>query len=288
MQLTVNHRSVEVDPKPGEMLSDLLRERLGLTGTKIGCNEAECGSCTVLVDGDPILSCAYPALRAQSRQVITVEALASQTAPSGNADQAGSGHEKSPIDGGLNPLQQAFITHGAIQCGFCIPGQIMTAYALLQRKPDPTDEDIRQALKDTLCRCGGYPSIISAVKAAAVSIRTGDPVCPSPLASSATALDSVGTVQIRPDALGKVTGAAKFTDDIKFEGMLSARVKRAGVPHAILTKIDIEKACALSGVAAILTAADIPGKNDHGLVVHDWPVLVGAGERARETGLRDP
>jgi CO/xanthine dehydrogenase Mo-binding subunit/aerobic-type carbon monoxide dehydrogenase small subunit (CoxS/CutS family) len=284
MKLTVNHQLVEIDPEPGEMLSDLLRERLGLTGTKIGCNEAECGSCTVLVDREPVLSCAYPALRAQGRQVITIEALASQTAPSGNGRQAGAGHEKSRVNGGLHPLQQAFITHGAVQCGFCIPGQIMTAYALLQRKPDPTDEDIRQALKDTLCRCGGYPSIISAAKAAAVSMRTGELVHPSPLDASATALNSVGTVRIRPDALDKVTGAAKFTDDIKFEGMLSARVKRAGVPHAILTKIDIEKARALSGVVAVLTAANIPGEKDHGLVVHDWPVLVGVGERVRYVG----
>ncbi|HZD58675.1 MAG TPA: molybdopterin cofactor-binding domain-containing protein, partial [Anaerolineales bacterium] len=284
MKLTVNHHPVEVDPKPGEMLAALLRERLGLTGTKIGCDEAECGSCTVLVDGEPVLSCAYPALRARGKQVTTIEALASQAAAAGNGHGSGDGRKNVRVSEGLHPLQQAFIAHGAVQCGFCIPGQIMTAYALLERDPDPTDEDFRQALKDTLCRCGGYPSILSAVKAAAVSMRTGEPVRPSPLAPSALPLDSVGTVQIRPDAVGKVTGEAKFTDDIRFEGMLFARVKRAGVPHAILRRIDVEKARALPGVMAVLTAADIPGENDHGLVVYDWPVLVGTGERVRYVG----
>lgn len=283
MKLTVNHQPVEVEPKPGEMLSALLRERLGLTGTKIGCDEAECGSCTVLVDGEPVLSCAYPALRAQSKQVTTIEVLASQAA-SGNGHGSGDGHQKVGVSEGLHPLQQAFIAHGAVQCGFCIPGQIMTAYALLERDPDPSDVDIHQALKDTLCRCGGYPSILSAVKAAALSMRTGKPVRASPLAPSSLPLDSVGTIQNRPDAAGKVTGAAKFTDDIRFEGMLYARVKRAGVPHAILRRIDVDKARALPGVVAVLSAADIPGENDHGLVVHDWPVLVGIGERVRYVG----
>jgi selenium-dependent xanthine dehydrogenase len=251
------------------MLVDLLRERLGLTGTKVGCNEAECGACTVLVDGEPTLSCTYPAAKADGRQVVTIEGLASFT----------------PIRGGqLHPLQEAFIQHGAVQCGFCIPGQLMTSYALLQRNPDPSEADIRRALKDTLCRCAGYPTIVRAVQAAAQSLRTGEPVQPAPVAPSNEPKAAVGTLQIRPDAVEKVNGAAKFTDDLQFDGMLHARVKRAGVPHAIVRRIDVSKARAFGGVVSVLTAEDIPGEKDHGLVIYDWPVLVGVGERVRYVG----
>lgn len=279
MKIMVNDNTYEFEPKPGEMLSDVLRQRLGLTGTKIGCNEDECGSCTVLVNDEPVLSCTYPAARAQDKRILTIEGLATVGAESGNGSQSSERDLEK-----LHPLQQAFVSHGAVQCGFCIPGQIMTAYALLEREPDLSEEDIRQALKDTLCRCGGYPSIISATKAAARSLKTGKPVSPPSHVSLSSAFKAVGTVQPRPDAIEKVTGKSKFTDDIKFEGMLFAMVKRAGVPHAILTNIEIERAQQLPGVHAVLTAGDIPGVNDHGLVVHDWPVLVGVGERVRYVG----
>ena len=315
MHININGKSVEFEPQPGEMLSDLLRERLGLTGTKIGCNEAECGSCTVLVGGEPVLSCTYPAARAAGKEILTIEGLASLTpAPGGNGNGKAAGGEI----GNLHPLQQAFVAHGAVQCGFCIPGQIMTAHALLSQNPEAGEEDIRHALKDTLCRCGGYPSIISAIKAAAHSLNTGQPVPPSPLSlaperrlpsplpsddlprhsqaalfaaappsplsPNPSSLGTVGQIHFRPDAVDKVTGHAHFTDDLKFEGMLQARVKRAGVPHAIVKKIDVERARRSPGVLSVLTAEDIPGENDHGLVVHDWPVLVGVGERVRYVG----
>ena len=128
--ITVNGEQHALPPVPGETLADLLRHRLKLTGTKIACEESECGSCTVLVDGEPVLSCMYPAERANGKSVLTIEGLASA---------AGNG------DGELHPLQQAFMDHGAVQCGFCIPGQIMTAYALLQRNPNPSQQDIREA-----------------------------------------------------------------------------------------------------------------------------------------------
>src|SRR5512136_3447802 len=144
---------------PGETLSALLRQRLHLTGTKIGCEEAECGACTVLVDGEPIMSCVYPAERADGKTILTIEGLAQRV------------HEEMK----LHPLQDAFVEHGAVQCGFCIPGQIMTAYALLKRNPNPTQHDVRVALKDTLCRCAGYPSIERAILAAAQALRSGEP-----------------------------------------------------------------------------------------------------------------
>jgi xanthine dehydrogenase molybdenum-binding subunit len=279
MELTVNGKRSSIEPRPGEMLADLLRERLGLTGTKIGCNEAECGSCTVLVNGEPVLSCTYPAQRVHEKEVITIEGLAPHPDLLGTRGVDGNGAGEA----NLHPLQEAFIDHGAVQCGFCIPGQIMTAYALLERIPDPTEGDIRHALKDTLCRCGGYPSIIRAIQSAARKLRTGEPIS-KPVYSSADPLESIGSSHARPDAVQKVTGRALYTDDLNFEGMLHARVRRAEIPHGILTRLEVAQARALPGVAAVLTAEDIPGEREHGLVIPDWPTLVGIGERVRTAG----
>ncbi len=267
INFTVNGKDVSCSEQPGEMLSDLLRYRLGLTGTKIGCNEAECGSCTVLIEGEPVLSCTYPAARVRGKNVVTIEGLAGRT---------------SQVH--LHPLQDAFIKYGAVQCGFCIPGQLMTAAALLQRNPDPTDDDIKEALKDTLCRCAGYSTIIQSIKAAAFSLRTGKPVPAPDVPPSGNPHRAVGTLQPRLDGVDKVTGRAIFTDDIQFEGMLHARVKRAMLPSAIVKSIDTSLAQALSGVVAVLTSVDIPGEHNHGLVIPDWPSLVGVGEKIRTVG----
>jgi len=268
LTLTVNGNIYNLLALPGETLADLLRNRLRLTGTKIGCNEAECGACTVLVDGDPILSCVFPAERACGKHILTIEGL---------ADMKG-GEVK------LHALQEAFVMHGAVQCGFCIPGQIMTAYALLQRNPDPGPDEIRYALKDTLCRCAGYPSIENAILAAAASLKTGEPISPPKIQESLADHKVIGRTQIRPDAADKVTGKAIFTDDLAFDGMLFASVKRAEVPHAFLRRLNVEKARALPGVTAVLTADDLPGEKNHGLVIYDWPILVGLGERVRYVG----
>jgi len=272
--LTVNGNTYQLPEIPGEMLADLLRYRLKLTGTKVACGEAECGACTVILNGEPVLSCSYPAAKANGANILTIEGLSSvQTTPASDGSQIP-----------LHPLQQSFIEYGAVQCGFCIPGQIMTSYALLQRNPDPSEEDIKVALKDTLCRCAGYPTIISAIKAAARTLQTGRPLPPPQIDPSSHAGRVVGTVQPRPDAVAKVTGKAIYTDDIQFENMLHARVKRAGVPSGILRKLDIEKAQKLPGVVAVLTAEDIPGEKYHGLVIPDWPIMVGIGEQIRTVG----
>lgn len=277
MEITVNGKPVLIDPEPGEMLVDLLRERLYLTGTKVGCNEAECGACTVLVDGEPTLACTYPAAKAAGKEIWTIEGLAA-LAP---AELARPVSEELK---GLHPLQQAFVLYGAVQCGFCIPGQLMTAQALLARSPQPGREELRKALKDTLCRCAGYPTIERAIHAAADALRTGRPVAPPEPIRAGDPLEVIGTPQVRPDAVEKVNGKAIFTDDLFFEGMLHARVKRAGIPHGILTRLDVSRARALPGVAAVLTAADIPGEHYHGLVIPDWPTMVGVGERVRYVG----
>jgi xanthine dehydrogenase molybdenum-binding subunit len=290
--LTVNGKHHILPPLPGETLGDLLRNRLRLTGTKIACEESECGACTVLVDGEPVLACMYPAQRAAGKTVLSIEGLAEEfnTKQAGKAENkqknAAVGEPKSQGDASetLHPLQQAFIEHGAVQCGFCIPGQIMTAHALLVRNADPSQEEIRVALKDTLCRCAGYLTIENAILAAARSLRTGEAIQPPQITGSAHVHEVVGRIQVRPDAIEKVTGSAIYTDDLEFNRMLVAKVRRAGVPHALLKRLDISKAKLLPGVVAVLTAADIPGEHNHGLVIYDWPVMIGIGERIRYVG----
>ncbi len=268
IKLIVNDETHTLSVKPGETLANLLRERLHLTGTKIGCEEAECGACTVLVNDEPVLSCVYPAGRADGKKIVTVEGLAKKV------------HQALK----LHPLQEAFVKHGAVQCGFCIPGQIMTAFALLKRNPNPTPEEVRYALKDTLCRCGGYQMIEKAILAAAQTLRTGEPLNLPEIHESIHRRDVVGRKHLRPDAIDKVTGKAIFTDDLHFEGMLYAKVRRSLIPHGILRSLDISKAEALEGVHAVLTAKDITGEQNHGLIISDWPTLVGVGQRVRYVG----
>jgi xanthine dehydrogenase molybdenum-binding subunit len=263
MELKVNDQTRNMQAGPGKMLSDVLRYQLGLTGTKIACEEAECGTCTVLVDGQPVLSCVYPAMKAAGRQIKTIEGLSE--------------------NGYLHPLQEAFVKFGAVQCGFCIPGQIMTASALIESNPDPTEAEIRKALKDTLCRCAGYPTIIRSIQAAADNIRSGNPMA-EPKLPLPSKMRVIGQVVARPDAVDKVDGSAKFTDDYSFPDMLYGATLRAGTPHAVLHKLDISVASMAEGVVRVLTAEDIPGEINHGLVIKDWPALVGISEKVRYVG----
>jgi xanthine dehydrogenase molybdenum-binding subunit len=277
LEFTLNGKAVSVPEQPGEMLVDLLRQRLGLTGTKVGCNEAECGACTVVVDGEPVLSCVYPAGRVYGRQVTTVEGLAALRPAQPES------HASDPL-ASLHPLQSAFVLHGAVQCGFCIPGQLMTAHALLQRNPRPGQAELRHALKDTLCRCAGYPTIERAIQAAAESLASGQPVVSPDILPAGEPGQTIGRLHIRPDAVAKVTGDAVFTDDLAFEGMLHAAIRRAEVPAGVLRRLDLSKARTLPGVRAVLTAADIPGEHNHGLVVFDWPTMIGPDETIRYVG----
>ncbi len=147
LSFTLNGNDISLDISPNTLLVDLLRDSLRLTGTKVGCREGECGACTVLLDGTPVNSCILPAAKVQGRSLTTIEGLA---------------HEK----GGLSQIQQAFMREGAAQCGFCTPGMIMNATALLERNPEPDDREIRQSLSGTLCRCTGYRKIVQAVATA--------------------------------------------------------------------------------------------------------------------------
>jgi carbon-monoxide dehydrogenase small subunit len=151
IRFAVNGRAVSVEADTETRLLDVLREDLHLTGTKEGCGEGECGACTVLLDGLPVNSCLIPAPQVEGREVLTIEGLAD-------------GHR-------LHPVQAAFVEQGAVQCGFCTPGFVLSAYALLRSNSSPTDEEILTALEGNLCRCTGYGKIVSAVRNAAERMR---------------------------------------------------------------------------------------------------------------------
>ena len=149
--LTVNGTDYPIEIDPHLSLLKAVRDEIGLTGSKEGCDDSECGACMMLLDGEPVNSCSYLALQAEGSEVITVEGLAT-------------GLE-------LSPLQSAFLEHGGVQCGFCTPGMLVSATALLEREPHPTEVDVRIALSGNLCRCTGYDGIVKAVLS--VSERTG-------------------------------------------------------------------------------------------------------------------
>jgi carbon-monoxide dehydrogenase small subunit len=151
IQLTVNGQAVEAVVEPNRTLLQFLREDLGLTGTKHGCGLGDCGACTVILDGEPVNSCLVLAIQANGKEVLTIEGLAE--------------------NGKLHPIQQAFVDRGAIQCGFCTPGMILSAKALLDANPKPTEEDIRMAISGNLCRCTGYQKIVEAIGEAAEKIQ---------------------------------------------------------------------------------------------------------------------
>jgi xanthine dehydrogenase YagT iron-sulfur-binding subunit len=151
IELTVNGRRQDLEIPARRTLAEMLRQDLGLIGTKVGCNRAECGSCTVVIDGRAVFACSVLAIEAAGRSVTTVEGLAGPD--------------------GLHPLQEAFIEHDAVQCGICIPGILMSLKALLDTTLSPSEDDVRQAVAGNLCRCGTYPNTVKATLAAACRLR---------------------------------------------------------------------------------------------------------------------
>ena len=149
--LTVNGKKLTVSTDPARSLLDVLREDLDITGPKYGCGEGRCGACSVLMDGERILSCVTPAVQADKKTITTIEGLAKGDT--------------------LHPVQEAFLAEGAMQCGYCTPGMVLTATALLERNPDPTDQEIVSAMNTNICRCNGYTKIINAVRHAAKKMR---------------------------------------------------------------------------------------------------------------------
>jgi len=154
IHFTLNGCEISVEVESHKMLLQVLRDNFQLTGTKDGCGQGECGACTVIVDGDALNSCIYPIFEVEGKSATTIEGIVSK-------------------DGTLHPLQKVFVEHGAIQCGFCTPGMIMAAKALLDKNPKPNEIEIRSALSGNLCRCTGYVKIIDAVKTAKDLLREG-------------------------------------------------------------------------------------------------------------------
>ncbi|MFC1872897.1 (2Fe-2S)-binding protein [Chloroflexota bacterium] len=153
--LSINGSQQEARVGPLETLADVLRDKLGLTGTNIMCNEGECGSCTVLIDGKPMLSCLLLAIECEHKDILTIEGLAD------------------PVSGELHPIQKTFIELSGMQCGICTPGMILNAKALLDENPSPTEDQVREALAGNLCRCGNYKRIAECVLAAAEIMKGG-------------------------------------------------------------------------------------------------------------------
>lgn len=248
---TLNGRRVALRADPMQRLADLLRGPLGLTGTKIGCNAGDCGACTVLLNGQQVCACLMPAARVAGQSVRTVEGLAD--------------------NGALDRLQDAFLRHGAAQCGFCTPGMLMAASCLLARDPAPTEAAVQDALGGVLCRCTGYRKIIDAVL---------DVACIPACGAAA-----VGARLAKVDGAVKLTGADRFgADAAPLAPVLSLRAVRSPYPHARFVLGDFAGVMAAHpGLLRVLTAADVPGRNLYGIYPtgKDQPVLAEAVVRHR-------
>lgn len=244
----VNGTSVRADIHAGETLLEFLRDRLGLTGAKSSCGVQVCGTCTVLMDGQPFSACCTLAYEARNREILTIEGL---TTPDG-----------------LHPLQEAFIRHSAFQCGFCTPGMILTAKSLLGHQHRPTPEELRSHLIGNLCRCTGYYDILEAIQ------EVGRRDSPRHQGPPTERSGFVGKSVSRVDAISKVTGAARFTGDLRLDDMAHGKVLRSLYPHARILGINAAAAEALPGVLAVLTGADLTDIDPvYGHIVKDRPVV---------------
>ena len=248
LRFTLNGRAVAIIADPMLRLADLLREKLRLTGTKIGCNAGDCGACTVLLDGRQVCACLVPAGQVEGRAVVTVEGLAES--------------------GRLATLQAAFLRHGAAQCGICTPGMLMAAADLLARTPHPDEAMVEDALGGVLCRCTGYRKIIEAVLAACGGAEAA--------LDQDTRMDAVGARLARVDGVAKITGSEAFGADAWPDPpFLSLRVIRSPHAHARFSFGDFDPLLAAHpGLVRVLTASDVP-RNLFGIypVGKDQPVL---------------
>src|SRR4051794_25628170 len=258
VEFTLNgdHVGDRVDGK--KSLLRYLRDDCGLMGTKDGCSSGDCGSCVVHVDGKPVDSCVYLMRRAKGVTVETIDALAEP-------------------DGTLHPIQAAFLDRGAVQCGFCIPGMIMATKSLLEKTPNPTEDEIREGLKDNICRCTGFMPIFDAVKKAAEWLQDEDAYEEwkpkyGPMGTSSVLLDGIDSVQ----------GRLPYADDLTMEGQLEGKVVWSDHPYARILSLDTSEAEKAPGVHSVITHEDVPGLNAHGRTAPDQPVL--SSDLVRFTG----
>jgi len=241
--VTVNGARRQWNVAPGDLLLDVLR-REGYFGVKRGCEKGECGACTVLLDGKPVNACLMFAAQADGREILTIEGVA---------------------EGGvLSALQEAFLDHGAVQCGYCSPGMILSAKALLDRQPHPTEQQVRDALAGNYCRCTGYKKPVEAVLAVAAKADAGRRY------NVESSSHVVGRNVRKVDGVSLVSGAPVFTADIELPGMLYGKILPSPHAHARILRIDAGRAKALPGVHAVLTYQDVP-RVAHTTAGQAWP-----------------
>ncbi|MDO4567510.1 MAG: selenium-dependent xanthine dehydrogenase [Clostridia bacterium] len=246
-RFTVN--GADCSPQNGGRLIDFLRDELKLTSVKNGCKEGACGACMVIIDGKAQRACIQRVDALEGKAVLTVEGLS---------------------DCEREVYAYAFARAGAVQCGFCTPGMIMSAKALIDANPHPSAAQVKEALRGNVCRCTGYKKIERAVLLAAAILRGDERMEPDGAAR-------VGVRFARVDAVGKALGSTKYADDVYMDGMLYGSALRSAHPRARVLSIDTAQAEALPGVAAVVTAKDIPGARKIGHIVQDWDVLIPVG-----------
>jgi selenium-dependent xanthine dehydrogenase len=239
-------------------LLDYLRDELRLTSVKDGCSEGACGACMVLVDGKASRACLFTTAKLAGRKVVTVEGLSQR--------------EK-------DVYSWAFANAGAVQCGFCIPGMVMSAKGLLDANPAPAPSEVKKALNGNICRCTGYAKIEQAVLRAGQMFREDQP-----LPDATGGAYRIGDRMPRLDARAKVLGSGEYVNDMKVPGMLYGAVLRAPKPRVLVRSIDTAAAKAMPGVAVVLTAKDVPGERLQGHIIHDWPAMIAEGEETRYVG----
>ncbi len=257
LNFVLNGKPIQLGIDGSETLLEVIREKIGLTGTKQGCGKGDCGACSVMVDGAVVNSCIFPAIKAYGKQVTTIEGIGSLDKP--------------------HPIQKAFVEVGAVQCGYCIPGMVISTKSFLDRNPSPSVDEIKVALSGNLCRCTGYTKIIEGVQRAAELLK-------GKTFSEEKPADALGARMGRLEGLEKAVGLTKYGIDLTRDGILSVKALRSPHPHARIKEIDTLEAEAMPGVAGVVTAKDIPGKNFVGATptYKDQPILV--GDKARYVG----
>ncbi len=238
VQATINGEEVEFLCEPRQSLLEVLRETLGLTGAKEGCNNGNCGACNVILDGALVNSCLVLAVEINGRRLTTIEGIATPQ--------------------GLHPLQEKFIAHAALQCGFCTPGFIVAAKALLDQNPNPSEMEIRGWLAGNLCRCTGYDRHRARGNGRGSSSGQNPMTTTLPVDEKKDSYDVIGKNPLRHDGTDKVTGRAQYGADIRLPGMYYGAMVRSPHAHARILSIDTSKAEAYPGVKAVVTAEDLP------------------------------